>query len=266
EHRVDEVRDLLRLLDDEHHDLVDRLARLDERAHRRQQREDVVDPRHHDTLDDVLLDLPDHEVLEVRELLLDLRPQPGDALSDERREDVDGLLEPCDDRLAEPAHDTLADPSVREPEHLQHEVDDPGEVELLRHRDPRVADLAEEQVNQRLLQVDADPVDEAIEPAADGVDEVLEEADRMRDDVADRLRRLDQHAKEHLAELVDRLRDADRRVDRPVDEAAVLLSQLLDARVERRLRVDVLARDRLDELVALRVDVRLEGVEVVVER
>ena len=141
--------------------------------------------------------------------------------------------------------------SVREAEHLQDEIDDPGEVELARHRDPRAPELAEEQVDQRLLQMGADPIDETVEAAADGVDEIVEEANRMRDDVADRLRGLDQDAEEHLAKVVDHLRNADRRVDRLVDETPVLGLQLLDARVERGLRIDVLPRDRLDELVAL---------------
>src|SRR6266536_105322 len=266
EHGVDEVCDLLRLLDDEHHDLVDRLAGLDERAHGCQERENVVDPGLDDALGDVLLDLPDHEVLEVGELLLDLLPQPADAVLCERDEDVDRLLEARDHRLAEVRDGAFADPCVRQPEHLQDEVHDSGEVELRRHRDPFAPELAEEQVEQGLLQVDADSRDEALETAADGVDQRAEEAARVRDNVADRLRGLDQHAKEHLSELVDRLRDADRGVDRLVDEPLVLLLQLLDARVERRLRVDILLRDRLDEVVALPVDVRLERVEVVVER
>ena len=75
------------------------------------------------------------------------------------------------------------------------------------------------------------------------------------DDVADHVGGLRQDVQQHVLELEDRLDDADDRVDRLVDEALVGGLQLLDARVERVARLDVLLRERVDQRVLLGVDV-----------
>ena len=74
--------------------------------------------------------------------------------------------------LAEALDDASADVRVGQPENLQDEVDDPGEVQLRGHRDPDAPELAEEEVHQRLLQVGREALDEEVEAALDRVDEV----------------------------------------------------------------------------------------------
>ena len=86
-----------------------------------------------------------------------------------------------------------------------------------------------------------------------------------RDDVADHVRRLGEDVQQHVLELQDRLDDADDRVERLVDEAAVGRLHLVDARVERVAAGDVLLGQRVDERVLLGVDVAGELVELVVE-
>ena len=101
EDRVDELHDLAAALDEEHDDVVDRLARLDEGGGRVQEGDQPGDAGLDDLLDDEVLDLAEDDVLEVADLVLDPLPEAGEALGDERLEDVDGLLELGHDRLAD---------------------------------------------------------------------------------------------------------------------------------------------------------------------
>ena len=131
--------------------------------------------------------------------------------------------------------------------------------------DAGAADRAEQPAHQALLQVGGDVADEAAQAGLDAVDELAEEADRVGDDVADHVRGLGQDAQQHVLELDDRLDHAGDGVDRLVDEAAVGGLHLVDARVERVARLDVLARQRVDELGLLGVDVGGQLLELAVE-
>ena len=191
--------------------------------------------------------------------------RPATPFGDEHLEDVDGLLHLLDDRLADELGHLAADVPVGQPEDVHHELEDPGQVERLRHLDAGVAERAEQPAHQPVLEVGGDVVDEAREARLDAVDEPAEEADRVGDDVPDDVRGLGQDVQQHVLELEDRLDDADDRVERLGDEAAVGRLQLVDARVERVAAGDVLLRELVDERVLLGVDVAGELVELGVE-
>src|SRR3954451_2391335 len=116
--RADEVHDLGPPLDDEHDDVVDHLARLDEGGSGVQEGDQPRDAGLDDLLDDEGLDAADHHLLEVDDLVLDPLPEARYPLGHEDLEDVDGLLEAGDDLLADELDHAVADLAVGEAEDL----------------------------------------------------------------------------------------------------------------------------------------------------
>ena len=128
------------------------------------------------------------------------------------------------------------------------QLEDAREVERVGQLDAGLGERAEEPAHQALAQVGDDVVLEPHDAALDALDEVAEEArpgclmispitsGGLREDVA-----------QHGLQLEDRVDDGLDRADRLVDEALVLGLQLLDAVVEALARLDVLARERVDE-------------------
>ena len=71
----------LGVVDEEHHDVVDQLAGLDERRGRVEQPDQPGDAGGDDLRDDEVLDLLEDHLLDVAELLQQHLPQPADALA-----------------------------------------------------------------------------------------------------------------------------------------------------------------------------------------
>src|SRR5215213_2724537 len=116
DHGLDELADAAGVAHEEHHHVVDQLARLDERGGRVQQADQPGDPGGDDLRDHEVLHLLEDHVLDVADLLEEHLPEAGHALVGERLEDPDALLGDGHGLLADLLHEAVADHVPRQPE------------------------------------------------------------------------------------------------------------------------------------------------------
>src|SRR5882724_1988520 len=233
------------MLDEEHDDVVDRLAGFNERRCGVQQPNDPGNTGDDNLLEDEGLDLLHHHRLQVADLFLDVLPQSCGTFGDEDLEDLRRSLQCLDHFFAQDFYRARTDIGVGESQNLQNQTQNPRQVEVVRQSDADFGHGAEQPFHESLFQVLENVIGKIVETQFAGINQVAKECDGIGNDQINGSSGPREHVQQHVLEVDDGLNDAFDRVLGRIHQAAVFRFNLLDAGIDLSQIVVVLLGQRI---------------------